>query len=321
MIEGNVAAHSPSALREIPLTALEAGAGLRKRPVLPGLRKRPVLPGLHRALHGVLTQPRSQKRRAGFTIVELLALIAILAFVIALVIPAPKNHGYLDRVYNDGLGTKQDYVLFVPHGYRGEKPYPLIFFMHGAGDAYRVAEVGLGQAIRPAAPEKAKRRAHLWQTILKKEKDFPFFVVFPRIQSLWDKDSADAQHGLQVLDRVEKDYVIDKRRIYLTGISNGGTAVWYHAAKQPQRWAAIVPVAGKGLPDLAPQIKHIPCWCFHGAADGVAPVADTRRMIAALRKAGGEPKYTELNINAHNAWDDAYSLPALYEWLREQKLP
>ena len=141
------------------------------------------------------------------TILELMVLVAVLAFLGALVIPGPKYHGYLDRVYTDPNGKKTEYVLFVPHGYRGEKSYPVIFFMHGGGDAYRVTEVGLGPAIRPTAVEKAKRRAGIWKNILQKEKDFPFFVVFPRIKQLWDSDSEETRRGMDVLDEVEKDYV------------------------------------------------------------------------------------------------------------------
>ena len=114
---------------------------------------------------------------------------------------------------------------------------------------------------------------------------------------------------------------LDKQRVYLTGLSNGGTAVWHHAAKHPERWAAIVPVSGGGRPKLAPQIKHIPCWCFHGERDQGSPVADTRAMIEVLRAAGGTPKYTELEATGHNTWDDAYAMPELYKWLLKQKLP
>jgi predicted peptidase len=260
-------------------------------------------------------------RPNGFTILELVLLITVLAVLIALFIPGPQKHGFLDRVYKDASGELTEYMLFVPHGYRGEKPYPVIFFMHGRWGGYRVTEVGLGPAIRRTAPEKAKNRAGIWQAIRKKEKDFPFFVVFPRSKALWDTDSAETRRGFEVLDQMEKDYRIDKKRVYLTGLSNGGTATWYQAAKQPQRWAAIVPVSGNVRPELVPQIKHIPCWCFHGDADKSAPVEKTREMIEALRVAGGEPKYTELQSTGHNSWDDAYALPELYQWLLKQKLP
>ncbi len=81
----------------------------------------------------------------------------------------------------------------------------------------------------------------------------------------------------------------------------------------------------------AKAIQHIPCWCFHNCNDesghyhtyetAGSPVDMPRRMIRALVAAGGKPRYTEfLSIgDTHNAWDKAYTMPELFDWLARQR--
>jgi predicted peptidase len=217
------------------------------------------------------------------------------------------EHGFLDRVHKDDDGKEAKYVLFVPHDYKGDKAYPLILFLHGSGetgtDGTKQATVGLAPAIK------------------KNEKEFPFIAVFPQSQKrTWQADTDDAKRALAILDEVQKAYKVDAKRIYLTGLSMGGFGTWSLAAKYPEKWAAIVPVCGGGKSDDAEKIKGIPCWCFHGDADKAVGVEKSRDMIAALKKAGAEPKYTEYPGVGHNSWDMAYATKELYEWLLKQQL-
>jgi predicted peptidase len=87
----------------------------------------------------------------------------------------------------------------------------------------------------------------------------------------------------------------------------------------PDRWAAIVPIAGGGDDSQAAKIKDLPCWCFQGAKDSEAFVNSTRGVIAAVRKAGGNPRYTEYADLGHNCWENAYATPELWDWLLRQK--
>ncbi|HJT78539.1 MAG TPA: prolyl oligopeptidase family serine peptidase [Gemmataceae bacterium] len=211
------------------------------------------------------------------------------------------EHGFLDRVYKDADGKEAKYVLFVPHAYKGDKPYPVILFLHGSGesgtDGHRQAEVGIGPAIR------------------KREQMFPFITVFPQSQKrTWRADSADAKRALAILEEVQKQYRTDPKRVYLTGLSMGGYGTWSLAAKYPDRWAAIAPICGGGDPKQADRMKDIPCWCFHGGADPVVPVRLAHDMMKALWDAGGHPNYTEYPGVGHNSWDKAYATDDLYEW-------
>ena len=119
---------------------------------------------------------------------------------------------------------------------------------------------------------------------------------------------------------MQAQYNVERRRVYLTGLSMGGFGTFALAAAYPDRWAAIAPVCGGGDPRQAGRIKHIPCWCFHGDRDEAVRVEHSRRMVAALRAAGGTPKYDEYKGVGHNSWDRAYGTPELYPWLLEQRL-
>lgn len=223
--------------------------------------------------------------------------VAILGVLMSSV-AASAHAGFVSKTHGDGA----KYVVFVPDDYTGDKAYPVILFLHGRGesgdDGKRQAVVGLGKAIKA------------------QEKTFPFIAVFPQSQKFtWKANSDDGKRAIAILDAVMKDYKVDEKRQYLTGLSMGGFGTWSLAAAHPERWAAIAPICGGGDPSTAATIKHIPCWNFHGDADKIVSVELSRKMIAALKKAGAEPRYDELIGVGHNSWDAAYGNPELYQWM------
>jgi predicted peptidase len=219
------------------------------------------------------------------------------------------ERGFIDRVFKDG-DKESKYVIFVPHDYKGDKEYPLILFLHGAGesgtDGKKQAAVGLGAAIK------------------KQEKTFPFIAIFPQAdkasRTSWHADSPYAQRALKILEQTQKDYKVDAKRIYLTGLSMGGYGTWNIAPAMPTKFAAIAPVCGAGNPADAAKFKDVPCWAFHGDKDTAVKVEGSRDMVKALKEAGGNPKYTEYPGVGHNSWDKAYGTDELYDWLLAQKL-
>jgi predicted peptidase len=236
----------------------------------------------------------------------------IVAFIALLNLVQPRsepndNRGFCDRVYRDTEGNEFKYVVFVPHDYSSDKACPAILFLHGAGergsDGQAQVKVGLGPAIQ------------------KREKTFPFIVVFPQCVpgGSWRAESPDGRRVLQILAEVEKEFKTDPDRTYLTGLSLGGMGTWSLAINNPDKFAALVPICGRGDTSQAGKIAHIPIWCFHGDADKAVPVEGSRSMIAAIKEAGGDPKYTEYPGVGHNSWDNAYDTDELYSWLLEQK--
>jgi predicted peptidase len=224
---------------------------------------------------------------------------------------AEENHGFLNRVHKDSNGNESKYVVFVPRDYKADdtsdKRWPVIVFLHGAGergdDGQKQVTVGLGPAIR------------------RREAQFPFIAVFPQClpNGRWQADSPDGERAMAILAEVEKEYKTDADRVYLTGLSLGGMGTWSLSMKYPDRFAALVPICGRGDTGQAAKIAKLPIWCFHGDADRAVTVEGSRSMIAAIKEAGGSPRYSEFPYVGHNSWDPAYATVELYSWLLEQK--
>lgn len=213
--------------------------------------------------------------------------------------------GFISKVFKNADGSESPYVVFVPHSYDGTKDYPVILFLHGSGESRggkkMPVDVGIGPAIKT------------------REKTFPFITIFPQSEKrTWKADSEDGRRAIAILDATLREYRIDPKRQILTGLSMGGYGTWSLAAAYPDRWAAIVPICGGGNPDDAAKIKDIPCWCFHGQDDNAVKVERSREMIAALEKAGGQPRYTEYRWVGHDSWDPAYATNQLYAWMLRQ---
>lgn len=239
---------------------------------------------------------------------------SLLLTIVALMAAAPilagdtSDTGFVKKVFKGKDGDSK-YVVFVPHDYKGDKDYPIVLFLHGAGERGDDGNAPVNQGIGNAIKFKGG------------EKKFPFFVIFPQCRKggTWKAGGPDADRALAMLEETQKQYKIDSKRIYLTGLSLGGYGTWSLAAAFPERWAAIAPICGGGDTSTAEKIKDIPCWCFHGDGDKAVPVQKSRDMIDALKKAGGSPRYSEMPYVGHNSWDPAYVTPELYPWLLSHK--
>lgn len=194
-----------------------------------------------------------------------------------------------------------NHLLFVPADYEKREKWPLIVFLHGAGE--RGDDLDL---VKKHGPPK----------IVEGKPDFEFIVVSPQIPA---NERFDAEKVGQLVDQAVKSLKVDADRIYLTGLSMGGYGTWSTAAKYPDRFAAIVPICGGGDPETAERLKAIPCWVFHGAKDTAVSLQKSEEMVAALKKAGGEPKFTVYPEAGHDSWTETYNNPELYKWLLEQR--
>jgi predicted peptidase len=213
--------------------------------------------------------------------------------------------GFLFKTFKQGEAS-YNYTVYVPRNYDSSKKYPLIMFLHGAGecgtDGTKQVAQGIGTAI-------------LWNA-----EKWPFIVVMPQkpvLRDPWEKYD-DVVMGM--LDRAKKDYNVDTTRLYLTGLSQGGHGTWAIGTKHPSLWAAIAPICGYGNPeDYASALKDMPIWCFHGEADKSVSVEQSRAIVEAIKTAGGSPKLTTYPGVEHNSWDKAYREEKLYDWFLEHK--
>ncbi len=187
------------------------------------------------------------------------------------------------------------YLLYLPKGETNENK-PLLVFLHGRGE--RGDDLNL---VKKHGPPK-----------IVEKKDLPFIVASPQCpkSDLWWKPEIVA--GL--VDEVVAKHPVDKSRIYLTGLSQGGFGTWATAAAYPKKFAAAAPICGGGKTEDAKKYGKLPIWNFHGDADRVVPARLSREMVAAVKKAGGDVKYTEYPGVRHDSWTKTYANPKLYDW-------
>lgn len=221
-------------------------------------------------------------------------------------------------------GEVHRYVVYVPPDYDPARRWPLIVFLHGAGDRGRDGKAPTKNGIGPAIRRHPER--------------FPALVLFPQCPKdvFWNA-VLDALEEELALTR--REYCVEDQRIYLTGISMGGFGTWLWGAMEAGTFAALVPVCGGGS-DIPARAKlgmrgpspfgsfaerverwvDMPIWAFHGADDKVVPPAQSSRTVALIKKAGGtRVKYTEFPDTGHGCWDKVYGDPEVIAWLLSQR--
>jgi len=254
-------------------------------------------------------------------------LIAVWVFAVVVSITSSasalsQETGFLNRSLTIG-DVVYRYQVYLPQDWTGDKAWPVILFLHGAGergrDGLRQTQVGLGAAIRL------------------EEERFPFVVVMPQCpKEKWWTDPEMQREALSALDAAMKEFHGDPSRLYLTGLSMGGYGTWYIAASNPGKFAALVTICGGVVPpsghpqpialgpdpyaDLAKKIGSTPVWIFHGSSDPVVLPSESRNMAYALRKTGGNVRLTEYWGVGHDSWDKAYAESELPQWLLSHTL-
>jgi predicted esterase len=202
------------------------------------------------------------------------------------------------------------YGLYVPPHFQGKKgPFPLIVFLHGYGERTkaRIFKAGLPLAIAQRFGTN-KPNGH-----------FQFIAFFPIDPTgRWEAGSTEVERVMLALDYVIADHRIDPSRVYLTGLSAGGSGVWNLAQAYPHKWAAVAPVCSFVSPDVE-KVRHLPAWIFHGDKDQIAPVDRERYLVQQLKEAGADMRYTEVPNRGHYIWDVAYNPKELYKWLACKK--
>lgn len=206
-----------------------------------------------------------------------------------------------------------NFLLYLPESY-GQDPlqkWPLILFLHGRGE--RGNDLNL-------------IKKHPLPKTLESQADFPFIVISPQLslESITWATMVEPLNAL--LDQIQKLYAVDPKRIYLTGLSMGGYGAWEFAARYPERFAAVAPIAGGydgpgGVPENICELKQVPFWVFHGASDTIVPPSEAEVVVEALQACGGNVRNTLFPGADHeSSFYQAYADPELYHWLAMQSL-
>jgi predicted peptidase len=200
--------------------------------------------------------------------------------------------------------VRMEYLQYLPEGFGedAKKKWPLILFLHGAGERGDNIELLKEHGI-PKVVE---------------ERGLPFVTISPQCpENHWWSDF------LPVLDDLITHAIdtlnVDPRRVYLTGLSMGGFGTWHMAVEYPNRFAAIAPICGGGywmygFPQRVESITHLPTWVFHGAKDNVVPVKASRELVRQLKRCKGNVRFTIYPEAQHDSWTETYNNPALYDW-------
>jgi predicted peptidase len=217
------------------------------------------------------------------------------------------------------------YRILFPKDFDPDKKYPLVLFLHGAGERGSDNEAQLAHG------------ASLFLNDTIRDK-YPAIVVFPQCpkNSYWSNVIIDTMakgqraFGFQqggdptramvsllglIKDLLEKPYV-DTRRVYVGGLSMGGMGTFELLRRKPKLFAAAIAICGgDNTANAKIYAKKVPVWIFHGEKDDVVPVEHSEVMVQAIKDAGGDPKFTLYPNDKHNSWDDAFKEPQLIPWL------
>lgn len=219
------------------------------------------------------------------------------------------------------------YRLLLPDNYDPHKKYPLVIFLHGAGERGNDNEKQLthGAALFLKSENRAK---------------FPAIVVFPQCsqRSYWSnvnitgtgKDRAfefiadgaatvPMQLVMDLTRQLLHTYNIRHKKVYVMGLSMGGMGTFELVNRMPRTFAAAVPICGGANTATAPNLKSVKWWVFHGGKDDVVLPKYSQEMVAAMKKSKVDVRFTLFPDANHNSWDAAFAEPELLNWLFAQQ--
>ncbi|MFY9621079.1 MAG: alpha/beta hydrolase-fold protein [Pyrinomonadaceae bacterium] len=245
-----------------------------------------------------------------------------LAFLFLLLVPGlsltqEREKILIARTFKNAAGETLPYRLFTPANYDRKKKYPLVLYLHGGGgrgdDNRKQIDGGNGFLIDLFTGNGTQAR-------------YPSFVVAPQspdegwIANYRSVTGTRYLHLVnELLAELRKTYSIDGARLYVAGQSMGGFGTFAFIAEHPKMFAAGVPLCGGGDESKASRLTNTPTWAFHGAQDEAVPVERSRTIVAAIRKAGGQAKYTEYPDIGHIIWPAVVKETELLPWLFAQR--
>ncbi len=198
-------------------------------------------------------------------------------------------------------GKQIKFWLYLPQGYEENEKWPLMLFLHGAGERGEDLEL-----VKKHGPPK----------LIEQGKDFPLIVISPQCprDTRWVAEDVAA-----LVNHIMEIHNVDRQRFYITGLSMGGRGTWSVAGAMADQVAAIAPICGPANREVASKIARIPTWVFHGGKDTVVELSHSEEMVNLLKQHGGQPKFTIYPEANHDSWTETYDNQELYDWLLSHK--
>ncbi len=255
-------------------------------------------------------------------------IIFILLFQVNPILFAQDLNLYEKKVYTSPSGQELPYRILFPENYNRSKKYPLVLLLHGGGER---------------GNDNEKQLTHGAKLFLTEEnrKNFQAIVIVPQcsMESYWAAAQIDRtttpftitfdyskpepvalQASIALVQMVSKEEGVDKKRIYITGLSMGGMGTYEAVYRYPKLFAAAMPICGGG--DVArydKRVAKVPFRVFHGAVDAVVDVKESQKMVERLKTLKASVNYTEYpNVN-HNSWENAFAEPDFLSWMFSKK--
>jgi predicted peptidase len=221
-------------------------------------------------------------------------------------------------------GNILPYRILWPDNYDKTKKYPVVLFLHGAGERGNNNNLQLVHGAKLFLADSNR-------------KNFPAIVIFPQCpaESFWAVLDADRttqpvkmkfdytkpgnwplQAAVDLVKKISNEEGVDKSRVYITGLSMGGMATFETVYRNPGMFAAALPICGGG--DTAKYnsaATKTAFWVFHGDADASVNVELSRNMVAKLKSLGVSCRYSEYPGVNHNSWDNAFKEPDFLSWM------
>ena len=216
------------------------------------------------------------------------------------------------------------YRILLPDNFSASEKYPLILFLHGAGERGSDNEKQLTHGAKLFANDSIRTQ-------------FPAIVVFPQCaeNSYWsnveiERDTTGKRTFLfqtggeptvamrlvqRLLTQLTDNYPVDRKRIYIGGLSMGGMGTFELVRRNPLTFAAAFPICGGANPQTAGKLNKTAWWIFHGAKDDVVPPIYSEQMVDALKKQKAEVLFRLYPDANHNSWDSAFAEKDLLPWL------
>jgi len=216
------------------------------------------------------------------------------------------------------------YRMLLPENFSEDKSYPVVLFLHGAGER---------------GNDNERQLTHGSELFLNAEnrKAFPAIVIFPQCPKndywasaeidrtmkpigitfpLENQPTTSMKLVMELMDEFSEKAFVNTRQIYVGGLSMGGMGTFEILYRQPNRYAAAITICGGGNPETAKfYANSTALWSFHGAKDDVVNPQLSLNMISAYLQAGGTPNFTLYADDNHNSWDSAFAEPELLTWL------
>lgn len=215
------------------------------------------------------------------------------------------------------------YRLLLPQNFDLQKNYPLIIFLHGAGERGSDNEMQLVHGSSLFLRDSIR-------------KNYPAIVVFPQCPSAsyWSNVKFENKEGkrifsfpekgepsvamkmlMNLINEIDQKYHPDKNRYYVGGLSMGGMGTFELVRRNPKMFAAAIPICGGANTKTAKKMKRTHWWIFHGSKDDVVPPELSKSMAVALQQKGANVKLTLYPEAYHNSWDAAFAEKELMPWL------